>query len=53
MDKQDMISFFFYMRKKYDIEEIYEIFDNENYDISKLDINRMYRYLDRYTSEEY
>ena len=52
MDKKDMISFFFYLKKQHSLEEIYEIFDNENYDISKLDINRIYRYLDSYTSKE-
>lgn len=51
MDKKDMISFFFYLQKQHSLEEIYEIFDDENYEISKLDINRIYRYLDSYTSE--
>ena len=35
--------------KNYSIEEIYELFDNENYNINKLDVNRVYRYLDSYT----
>ena len=52
MDKKDMISFFFYLQKQHSLEEIYEIFDDENYEISKLDINRIYRYLDSYTSED-
>ena len=49
MDKKDMFSYFINLRKKYSIEEIYELFDNENYNINKLDVNRVYRYLDSYT----
>jgi hypothetical protein len=49
MDKKDMFSFFINLRNNYTIEEIYELFDNENYNINKLDINRIYRYLDSYT----
>jgi len=49
MDKKDMFSYFINLRTQYAIEEIYELFDNENYDINKLDINRIYRYLDSYT----
>ena len=29
----------------YSVEEIVELFDNENYEINKLDINRIYRFL--------
>jgi len=49
MDKKDMFSYFINLRNKNSIEEIYELFDNENYSINKLDINRIYRYLDSYT----
>ena len=49
MDKKDMFSYFINLRKNYSIEEIYELFDNENYNINKLDVNRVYRYLDSYT----
>ncbi len=49
MDKKDMFSFFINLRNNCTIEEIYELFDNENYNINKLDINRIYRYLDSYT----
>ena len=49
MDKKDMFSYFIYLRQNYTIDEIYDMFDNENYEINKLDINRMYRYLDSYT----
>ena len=50
MDKKDMFSYFIDLRKKYQIEEIYDLFDNENYNINKLDVNRIYRYLDSYTT---
>ena len=49
MDKKDMFSFFINLRKTYSIEEIYDLFDNENYNINNLDVNRIYRYLDSYT----
>ena len=47
MDKKDTFSFFLQLRNNYSDEEIYNMF--ESYDISKLDINRIYRYLDKYT----
>jgi DNA polymerase III delta prime subunit len=52
MDKKDMFAFFLDIRKKYPTgdSEILSLF--ENYDISKLDINRIYRYLDKYTKED-
>ena len=50
MDKKDMFSYFIDLRKKFSIEEIYDLFDNENYNINKLDVNRIYRYLDSYTT---
>jgi hypothetical protein len=52
MDKKDMFSYFIYLRDTNTFEEIYELFDNDNYDINKLDINRIYRYLDAYTKED-
>ena len=45
MDIKDMFSYFLYLKKKYTIDEIIDIFDNENYEIGKLDINRIYRFL--------
>ena len=48
MDKKDLFSFFIYLRKTKDVEEIYNLLSNENYDISKLDISRLYRYIDKY-----
>jgi len=52
MDKKDMFSYFIYLRDTNTFEEIYELFDNDNYDINKLDVNRIYRYLDAYTKLE-
>ena len=52
MDKKDLFSFFLHNRKNKTPEEIFELFNNDNYDISKLDISRMFRYLDRYTLNE-
>ena len=46
MDKKDLFSFFLFLKKRHTIEEIYEIFDNENYEINKLDISRLYRFID-------
>ena len=48
MDKKDVLGLFLDIRNKYSQEEdVYNLF--ENYDIGKLDINRIYRYIDRYT----
>ena len=49
-DKKDTFSFFLDLRLKYNDEEIYTMF--ESYDINKLDINRIYRYLDKYTNKD-
>jgi hypothetical protein len=49
MDKNDMFAFFLDLKNKYTDNEIVLLF--ENYDISKLDINRIYRYLEKYTKE--
>ena len=50
MDKKDTFSFFLDLRLKHKDEEIYTMF--ESYDINKLDINRIYRYLDKYTNKD-
>ena len=47
MDKKDLFSFFLDIKDKYDDNEVMALF--ENYEITKLDINRIYRYLDKYT----
>lgn len=44
-DKKDIFSFFLELRNFHSNDEIYSMFDN--YNINKLDINRMYRYLDK------
>jgi hypothetical protein len=49
MDKNDMFALFLDLKNKYSDNEIFLLF--ENYDISKLDINRIYRYLEKYTKE--
>ena len=46
MDIKDMFSYFCYLKQKYTLEEINELFENNNYEINKLDINRIYRFLD-------
>ena len=48
MDKKDLFALFLNLRSEKTLDEIYEIF--ENYDICKLDIHRIYRYLDKYNS---
>ena len=50
MDQKDLFAFFLEMREKKSELEIYEFF--ETYEISKLDVNRMYRYLDKYLEDE-
>jgi hypothetical protein len=47
MDQKDLFAFFHSIREEKTEDEIYEMF--ENYEISKLDIKRMYRYLDKYS----
>jgi DNA polymerase III delta prime subunit len=50
MDKNDMFAFFLVLKSKYNNDsEILSLF--ENVDVSKLDINRIYRYLEKYTKE--
>ena len=46
MDKKDVISYFNKLRNEYDIEDICDIFESNNKEISKLDIQRFLRYLD-------
>jgi hypothetical protein len=49
MDQKDLFSFFLHIRGLYNEEEIYSML--ENYEVTKLDINRIYRYLDKYTQK--
>jgi DNA polymerase III delta prime subunit len=50
MDKKDLFSFFLYIKNKYNEQEIIDFF--ETYDINKLDIFRIYRYLDKFIKED-
>jgi len=50
MDQKDLFAFFLNLRENKTEEDIYDIF--ENYEISKLDIKRMYRYLDKHCSAD-
>jgi Cdc6-like AAA superfamily ATPase len=50
MDKKDLLGFFMLIRNSYDENQIISLFDN--YEISKLDINRIYRYIDKYIKED-
>uniref|UniRef100_A0A6C0HCR3 AAA+ ATPase domain-containing protein n=1 Tax=viral metagenome TaxID=1070528 RepID=A0A6C0HCR3_9ZZZZ len=50
MDQKDIFSFFLDLKNKYDDNEMISLF--ENYEITKLDINRIYRYLEKYTKED-
>jgi DNA polymerase III delta prime subunit len=50
MDKKDMYAFFLDLKNKHTDIEILALF--ENYEITKLDINRIYRYLEKYTKED-
>ena len=45
-DKKDLFIYFLDLRNNMEDSEIYELF--ENTDIGKLDINRIYRYIDNY-----
>jgi len=49
MDKKDMFSFFIELRENFDDIQVINLF--ENYEITKLDINRIYRYLEKYITE--
>jgi hypothetical protein len=50
MDKKDLFGFLLSIKNTYDENQIYSLF--ENFEISKLDINRIYRYLDKYMKED-
>jgi len=49
MDKKDLFGFFTELTNNYDNVEIANLLDN--YEISKLDINRIYRYIEKYIKE--
>lgn len=49
MEKKDLFGFFTEIKSKYEDSVIQVLF--ENYEIFKLDINRIYRYIEKYTKE--
>jgi DNA polymerase III delta prime subunit len=49
MDKKDLFGFFIDLKNNSDDNEIVNLL--ENYDICKLDINRIYRYIEKYIKE--
>jgi hypothetical protein len=51
MDKKDLYAFFLNLRNKYEYDEIYELFNDDCHEITKLDINRIYRYIDYFTGK--
>ena len=51
MNTKDLFSYFYDLRNTNTIEEIISLFENENYEINKLDINRIYRFIDRMIGE--
>lgn len=49
MDKKDLFGFFIELKSNHDDSEIISLLDS--YEISKLDINRIYRYIEKYIKE--
>jgi hypothetical protein len=49
IDKKDLFLFFFDLKNNYDDNQITSLL--ENYEINKLDINRIYRYIEKYIKE--
>jgi hypothetical protein len=50
LEKKDLFTLFLHLKKTLSEEEIFEFC--EQYNISKLDVNRLYRYLNIYTQDE-
>ena len=48
-DKNDVIGYFYNLKNNISEQDIIDLLDN--YEISKLDINRIYRYIGKYTDE--
>ena len=49
-DKKDLIAFFIKLKNDYNNDEIFSLL--EHFELSKLDINRIYRYIEKYTSSQ-
>ena len=47
MDRKDLLGYFEYLRHNNTIEEIYQFFDSNQIELNKLDINRIYRFIDK------
>ena len=52
MDVKDMFSYFINLRNEHDLEYIIELFNDENYEINKLDLNRIYKFIDNVWNSE-
>ena len=52
MDVKDMFSYFINLRNEHDLEYIIELFNDENYEINKLDLNRIYKFIDSVWNNE-
>ena len=50
MNKKDLFSYFTYLKNNLSDNEVLSLF--ENYEIKKLDIKRMYKYINKYTNED-
>jgi hypothetical protein len=50
MNKKDLFSYFTYLKNNFSDNEVLALF--ENYEIKKLDIKRMYKYINKYTNED-
>tara|TARA_Y100000389_G_C17453296_1_gene516288 strand:+ start:468 stop:1739 length:1272 start_codon:yes stop_codon:yes gene_type:complete len=49
MDKKDMLSYFSFLKNKYSLEEMYELFNEDVYEIKKLDVNRIVNFIIKIT----
>jgi hypothetical protein len=49
LDKKDLFGFFIDIKNKRDDNDVINLL--ENYEIGKLDINRVYRYIEKYIKE--
>jgi len=46
IDKKDLFCFFLYLKKSSNDDEMYKMMDD--IEVTKLDVNRIYKYLDKY-----
>ena len=50
IDKKDLFGFFIELKNRNDDTDVLNLL--ENYEINKLDINRIYRYIEKYIKED-